>query len=974
MKKSLRFLSVFVTALFSLNAWSQSITLSGNVKNVSSQEVVPAVSISVKGTTQGTFTDAYGNFKLSVAQLPVTLVFSSIGYETQELSVTDASNSIQVSFVPGSSLGQEVVVSASRVPERILESPVSIERMSLSTIRNAAVPNYYEGIANLKGVDLTTSGLLFRTVSTRGFNGSGNLRFNQLVDGMDNQAPGLNFSVGNVVGVSELDVENIELQQGASSALYGSGGVNGTLLITSKNPFKYQGISFQVKQGLMHPDRESNKATAYYDWNVRWAKKIGERFAFKLNGQLIKADDWRAADYRNLQRNNVFSSLKSGDRVSDPNYDGVNVFGDEASANMSAFGELVGLLAPAGAVPAIKAMAAGGMTPQQIVLTLAGSPTTAPLTQLVPFVLGVGTSTPVNSTFGGQNVSRTGYEEKHLVDYNTYNVKLNAGLYYKITDNIEASLLGYYGLGTTVYTGADRYALKNFNLGQYKAEVKGKNWFVRAYTTQENSGDSYTATTAALFVNRAWKSDQNWFQQYTGTYGAARLGILPNPAAPGTFLPAMPNAQAHATARSVADAGRFLPGSPQFNAAFNQAIRTDINDGGSKFNDATDLYHFEAQYNLTEAIKVVDVIVGASYRIYSLNSNGTIFVDTTGRINISEVGAYVQGQKRFLDNKLKITGSLRFDKNENFDHRFTPRGTVMYSVAPDNNVRFSVQTAYRFPSAQDQYINLLTGGANRLIGGLPEFNTFFKFNTNPAYTAESIVAYRTSYAQGTPNPTLLKQAPFKVIKPETVRSYELGYRGLLTKKLLVDVYGYYSRYQEFIGRVAVGRGKSGNPAAAPAELVSSFTTDNYSFTINTDRDVQARGWGLGINYLVGKGFEINANISSDKLFKVPDNIVTFFNTPELRYNIGLANNSLGKHWGFNVLYRWQDDVYWEGTFGTGDVPSFGTMDAQVSYKVPAIRSIWKIGASNLFNKFYQSAFGNPQIGGLYYVSFAYNVF
>ena len=100
----------------------------------------------------------------------------------------------------------------------------------------------------------------------------------------------------------------------------------------------------------------------------------------------------------------------------------------------------------------------------------------------------------------------------------------------------------------------------------------------------------------------------------------------------------------------------------------------------------------------------------------------------------------------------------------------------------------------------------------------------------------------------------------------------------------------------------------------------------------------------------------------------------FFNTPEFRYNIGLANNSIGKHWGFNVLYRWQDEVYWEGTFGTGDVPAFGTLDAQVTYKVPSIRSQWKLGASNVLNKYYRSAFGNPEIGGLYYISFGYNVF
>lgn len=974
MKSSLRFLTVFLTALsLSLTSLSQSVTLSGSVKNISNQQGVPAVSVMVKESSQGTFTDEYGNFKLTVAQLPVTLVFSSIGYETKEVTVDNATSPIQIEFVPSSSLGQEVVVSASRVPERILESPVSIERMSTSTIRNAAVPNYYEGLVNLKGVDLTTSGLLFRTVSTRGFNGSGNLRFNQLVDGMDNQAPGLNFSVGNVVGVTELDVDNIELLQGASSALYGSGGVNGTLLITSKSPFKYQGLSFQAKQGLMHSDQAKTSPAAYYDWTLRWAKTIKDKFAFKINGQLIKADDWRAEDYRNLLRTNVFSSLKAGNRQTDPNYDGVNVFGDEASASMSAFSQAVLAQAPATGVTAIRNMVTAGMTPQQIVTTLAGSATTAPLIQLVPFVLGLGT-TPANSTFGGQFVSRTGYEEKYLVDYNTYNVKLNGGLYYKINPNVEASVLGYFGTGTTVYTGADRYALKNLRIAQYKAEVKGSNWFLRAFTTQENGGDSYTATTSALFVNRAWKSDANWFQQYTGTYGAARLGLIPNPATPGTFLPVMPDAQAHATARSVADQGRFLPNTAQFNTAFKQATNTNINDGGARFNDATDLWHFEGQYNLSELVKVVDVLFGASYRIYSLNSNGTIFADTTGRIKISEVGSYIQVQKKLLNDVLKLTGSLRYDKNENFDGRFTPRATVLVKVAPDNNVRVSFQTAYRFPSAQDQYINLLTGGANRLIGGLPEFNTYFKFNTNPAYTSESVVAYRNSFATGAPNPTLLKQAQFQVIKPETVRSYEIGYRGLLTKKLLVDFYAYYSRYQEFIGRVAVGRGKSGDPARAPIDLASPFTTDNYSFTYNTPNDVQAKGAGLSLNYQIGKGYELNANVSADRLQDVPANVVTFFNTPELRYNIGLANNSIGKHWGFNILYRWQDEVYWEGTFGTGDVPSFGTMDAQVTYKVPSIRSQWKLGASNLFNKYYRSAFGNPEIGGLYYVSFGYNVF
>lgn len=91
---------------------------------------------------------------------------------------------------------------------------------------------------------------------------------------MDNQAPGLNFSVGSVIGLSELDVDNMELLPGASSALYGPGGMNGTVLINSKNPFKYQGLSFQIKQGINHVDAAQRPTSAYNDWAVRWAVQM----------------------------------------------------------------------------------------------------------------------------------------------------------------------------------------------------------------------------------------------------------------------------------------------------------------------------------------------------------------------------------------------------------------------------------------------------------------------------------------------------------------------------------------------------------------------------------------------------------------------------------------------------------------------------------------------------------------------------
>lgn len=953
MRTGLRCLPAFLCILLSLSVCAQT-TISGTVRNVGNQELVPAVSVTLKGNTNGTFTDENGNFRITIPSLPAVLVFSSVGFETREVTVESATTDLTVDLMPRSSLGQEVVVSASRVAERILESPVSIERVNARAISNAAAPNYYETVANLKGVDLTTSSLTFRTVSTRGFNGSGNLRFNQLVDGMDNQAPGLNFAVGNIIGVTELDVDNMELLQGASSALYGSGGMNGTLLISSKNPFKYQGLSLQIKHGAMHVDNRQRTASPYYDWALRWGQKVGERFAFKVSGQFIAANDWQASDYRNLSRQNVFSSLKPGDRASDPNYDGVNIFGDEASASMTAFAQAA--VSPV----AIALGQALGRAPTYAEITnfIQAQPATSPTRQLLPFSLGL-----QNNLFGGQFVSRTGYEEKYLVDYDAYNVKLSGGLYYRITNNIEASLQAYWGTGTTVYTGADRYALKDLKMGQYKAEIRGNNWFLRGYTTQENSGDSYTATTAAVAINRAWKSDQNWFAQYTGTYAGARLQ-------------GAPDASAHVAARNAADAGRFLPLTPQFQNAFNNVTGIPISKGGAKFDDKTDLYHAEAQYNFAQAIRFAEVIVGASFRKYSLSSNGTIFADTAGSIGINEYGGYLQVSKWVVPDVLRLTASGRYDKNENFEGRFTPRATALIKVAPDNNFRLSYQQAYRFPSTQDQWINLLTP-ASRLIGGLPDFVTFFKFNTSPAYTAESIVAYRNSFAQtGVPNPALLQTAQFNTVKPERVSSYEVGYRGLLSSRFLIDAYGYYSEYNDFIARVAVGRGQSAstNPQVSATELISPFTTTNYSFVTNTTNPVKAIGWGLTLAYQMGGGYQINGNVSSDKLRDVPANVITFFNTPKYRFNAGISNEDFYKHFGFNIVYRWQDEVLWEGTFGTGEIPSFGTLDAQLSYRISKIRSVVKLGGSNVLNKYYRSAFGNPEVGGLYYVSFGYNIF
>ncbi|HEY0898408.1 MAG TPA: TonB-dependent receptor [Sphingobacteriaceae bacterium] len=940
--------AVSVCLLIVVNAMAQT-TVSGTVIDKATQETLPGVSISVKGRTEGGSTNASGKFAFTTSQsTPFTIVVSYIGYGTVERQITGPTADLRIELEQQGILGQEVVVAASRTPERILESPVSIERVGAAAIQQQAAPSFYDALANLKGVEMSAQSLTFKSVNTRGFNANGNTRFNQYVDGMDNQAPGLNFSVGNIVGVSELDVESVELLPGASSALYGAGGTNGTLLISSKNPFNYQGLSAQYKTGMNHVDDFQRSISSYQDFSARYAKSFNNKVAFKANLSYLTAKDWQAEDYRNYDRLNL--TEKGGNRSTDPNFDGVNVYGDEINANMIGVANSVqnqtraGILAATGnaldIVAAMNAQLPANATPAQIATFIGGLPAALrpAVTNMVPFYFGLR-----NGLFPNQNVSRTGYNEDLLVDYDTKSLKFSGALHYKLTENLEAIAQANWGSGTSVYTGSDRYSLKDFNLGQYKLELRGADFFLRGYTTQERSGDAYNATALASLMNEASKASTTWFPQYVGTYFGAR--------ATGAN-----DAAAHAAARAAADQGRFEPGSPEFEQAKASIISKTIGPGGgARFNDKSNLYNVEGMYNFTKVLNnAADVLVGANYRTYDLNSEGTIFDDLSRDIKINEVGAYAQISKKFLEEKLKLTGSIRYDKMENFDGQFTPRVSGVYTVAPNNNLRVSYQTGYRNPTTQDQYIDLLVRANTRLIGGLPELVNKYNLNTNKGFTQASVAA-------GAP-----QQYTFGKFKPESVQAYEIGYKGLLGSNLLIDAYYYFNQYKNFISTLVLLQTPDGSPAGLATGNYQVFSTD-----VNNPATVETNGFALGADYAMGK-YNLNGNVSYNKLTDANSGLITEFNTPEYRFNLGVGNPNFYRNMGFNVQYRWQDDYKWESSFATGTVPAFGTVDAQLSYRVPSIKSMIKVGGSNILNQYYRTSFGNPAMGAIYYVSLTFD--
>lgn len=978
-------------------------TISGTVTDADTKETLVGVNILVKGKVIGTITDLSGKFTLNVNQEPpFTLVFSMVGFGSKEVEITGGISNLSVELGESTILGQEVVISASRVEESILKSPVSVEKMDIIAIRDVPQASFYDALNNMKGVEMSTQSLTFKSFNTRGFNANGNVRTVQMIDGMDNQAPGLNFSVGNIVGISELDLESVELLPGAASALYGPNAINGILLMNSKNPFQYQGLSMNVRTGLMDQENRTTQATGFYDFSARYAKAISDKLAFKVNVSYLKADDWQANDFRDQSLLNS-STIENGNRNSNPGYNGVNIYGDETNVNMNSIAQ---------------GMVTAGVLP-------------AALLPLIP------------QTF----VSRTGYRESDLADYGTKSLKLNAALHYRINDRVEAIIQGNYGFGTTVYTGADRYSIANFKLGQYKAELKGANWFLRGYTTQERSGDAFAVGIAAQGINEAWKPSTLWFPQYVGAFAQARAG-------------GMDNAMAHDAARAFADQGRLVPGTAAFDAAkntvVNKPIPGDATGVGAKFVDKTNLYHVEGSYQFTE-VKWADFVIGANFRTYQLNSEKTLFAtDENGdEFSINEFGGYIQGAKSLFNDKFRLTASARYDKNENFEGQVSPRISGVYS-AGNHNFRASYQTGFRMPTTQDQYIDLVTPQA-RLIGGLPLFRDRYNFSGNPVYSLATVTSfggavlagtqpsspvYQASIAQATqlaitqatsivtqqvlaglipaaqapaaiaalvPSivPVIAAQlvpanaaaaAKDKLVayepstfQPEIVKSYEIGYKGLFSNKLLIDAYAYFNSFENFIGGQVLVQDKNfdpSNPASALGlNLLSSSSRNIFSMPVNRTEIIKSWGWALGADYRLPKNYTLGGNVSYNTLQNLDELVVTgfqpSFNTPEYRYVVNFANREVVKNLGFALSYRWQGEFAWQSSFVAPTVssqqlsvmPAFGTFDAQMSVKMKALKSILKIGGSNLFNSTgYRQAWGNPTVGSMYYVSLTFDEF
>ncbi|MFT4660042.1 MAG: iron complex outermembrane receptor protein [Patiriisocius sp.] len=942
--------------VISANVSAQS-EIKGRIVDNKSNEGLIGAAIQIKGSSDGGLTDVEGYFTIKSSEtLPWTLVIKYLGYDDYEMNVTAVGDNVEIRMKANAILMEAVEVRGKRITAKQQQQALSVETMDVLAIKEAPSGNFYESLGALKGVDVTSASLGFKVVNTRGFNSTSPVRSLQIIDGVDNQSPGLNFSLGNFLGVPDLDVKSVNIIAGASSAFYGPGAFNGVIDMRSKTPWQFPGLSIEKKVGTRSLSQFSLRYAEVFK-----NKKDKEKFAFKVNLFRMTANDWEAENYDAATDSENDPSNRAG-------YDAVNIYGDEV------------------------------------------------------FTGGNDYSNSTNLPGLGR-IYRAGYKESDIVDYNTENVKSNLGLYYKLNPKTELEYCYGSSAGTTVYQGENRFSLNNITFNQHKIELrKDSVFFIRAYRTGENAGDSYDAVLTAFLMSNAAKEEGQYYKDYKSfysTFGLPQLfaaGMPTNSENQPNFLDVQESCigctdqefldlfaslnlawneqtfnlqnewisehpelvdEVHeetlAGAQNLTsgqDSPFFRPGTQRYDSLFNVITSTLITEGGSKFYDKSSLYHVQGEYQ--HKIHGIDATFGGNGRMYTPDSKGTIFDENLmeerklwGR-SVWEIGAYVGGKYKFLDKKVTSTATLRLDKSQNFKEVLSPAVSFVYTPNVNHTVRTSFSTALRNPTLSDQYLNLDVGRAI-LIG-----------NINGVDSLVTISSFRDAINGEQQNFNNLEFFSIDAIKPERAQTFEIGYRGLFGNKIYADVSVYQSWYTDFLGyNIGLDVDYSENPA-------SLIGVQAFRAAANAKDQVTTRGANFGLNYYLGNRLVVNGNVSWNKLDLAgsDDPIIPAFNTPEFKYNLGINGRNLSSdlgifklsNWGFGVNYKWIQEFTFEGSPQfSGIVPSYTLLDGQINFTYEDFNTNIKMGASNILDQKAFQVYGGPVIGRMLYFAVTYEL-
>lgn len=844
----------------------------------------------------------------------------------------------------------EIVVLASRIEERIIESPVTIEKLSIRDIRKAGSIDFFQEVAKLKGVHINSGSLSFPSVNTRGFATIANNRFVTLLDGIDLSAPLLNFPTGNIMGLSELDAASIEIVPGASSALYGPNAFNGTLLMASKSPYLHPGFSAQIKGGFTQAKESGLHPLGSLSFRV--AEVFPKNWAVKINFSLMNGRDWMANDYQTDKLTGVNGAGK-------PDFDGLNLYGDERGIPLSVARFKNNLLNAF--TPMFASYYGGDVNATRTALS-------QQLDAIQPFT-----------------VRRSGLQEELLLDNkNATSIKGGFALYKRWKKGTEVSYDYRIGYGNTVYFGSERFAFRGFTQQFHKVEIKHDFLKIMGYASPSQFGSSYNLAAVGGLANEGFKPSANWAQQYLFAYTRDVLQTAyENYEGNVSELSATDIAASHQAGRNTANLGIPLPGTDSFQAVIDRVRYGYFQQGGAQFIDKSWKYHAEINADLSKwTSKWIDIQLGGNYKLNNLFTQGTIYNEdpegtgTPKRIKVYEYGAYIQLGRKLWDNRIRLNAAVRIDKNQNFKVQTSPRLSAVLVAGKNSNhfIRASYQTGFRIPETQAQYI-YFPASSGTLLGSIPENAARYGIFEGGAIRKENWDNFR---AGG--DSSLLQPIYLNYVKPEQLTALEIGYRTDITKKLYVDISTHFNIYKNFQTQMLVynidstfhkGRMLPGIRQSLDNPSISPTLWNPYT---NIEEKIKSWGVALGVQYNFWKSFTLNGNytyIDYHAPADVPYKDIAF-NTPKHSFNIQIDAPQAVRNLGFSINYRWQNSFLWSSPFGTGKMEAFGTLDAQISYTVPKAHSVIKISGTNLAGPSYRTNYGSPFIGRTFLVSWIFD--
>ena len=910
----------FLTSIFLMTlAISQvdgQVVIRGKVMDDTTGDPIQYATVSVPGTQTFTETNFDGLFLLKLATaLPSSVHVSIVGYQELEISVTDEKK-LNIYLKEETFQLKELEIVESRVldeEKKDAKSRISYDRLDI--LANPSV-DVLSGIGTKKDMMISSPSLAFKVLNTRGFNSAAPVRMLQIIDGVDNQSPGLNFSLGNFLGVSEMDLLRVDVISGASGSFFGPNAFNGVISMRTMDPFIHKGLSVTMRAG----ERDLLEGGLRYA-DAFQTKSGSDWLAFKINLYGLRANDWVANNYDPITASPV-------DKNNPGRYNAVNIYGDEYSLDIT---------------------------------QLNGHKSIYP---------GLG------------HFYRTGYKETDLVDYDTYNVKGSLAVHFRLkpqagvaSPEILASTSS--SIGTTVFQGDNRFSLRDIRFSQYRLEWREKDkFFIRSYFTHENSGNSYDPYFTALRLLQSSKDNKTWATDYLGYWQKEVKPRVPAGDTDWVMNHQDSIAAWHEETAAYADSklihnpswmmDKLVPGSESFQTAFDDIThRLNNEEAGTKFYDKSSLLHVQGEYIFHPKL-LTDVTVGGNYRLYLPDSKGTIFYDTSGtKITNYETGWYVGASKGFLkDQNLVFTATLRMDKNQNFKWIQTPALSLVYEPVKETVLRMAFSSAIRNPTLTDQYMYLNVGPAI-LAGHLGQVDSLITI---------------ASFEEVLRTLMLDKLEYFNIpaLRPEKVKTFEIGIRSQIGKNIYLDAGYYRNWYQDFLGYL-VGITSQFQPPPLPIP----FNTQVFRYSANSDSRVTTEGFSIGVNYYVLPALMLKGNYSYNQLRKTieDDPIIPAYNTPRHMYNLGfdvasvlLFNSRWTRNISFNANYKWVEGYLFEGSPQfTGQIPSYGNVDAQVSYRLKHMNTTIKVGASNLLDNKHYETYGGPEIGRMAYIQVRYDL-